>query len=316
MTANAILVAGSMRPQAWRPSLAAELPGRAVHVLGEDFDKASVRYAATWWHPKGSLSDLPNLAVIFSLGAGVDHVFADPSLPDVPVARIVDPDLTQRMSEWVMLHVLLHHRQQRTIARQQTEKVWYEDPDQPAAKDVRVGIMGMGELGADAARKLATMGFEVAGWSSRRKEIPGIASFAGESERDAFLARTDILVVLLPHTPATHGIINADLLSKLARDGRLGGPFLLNAGRGGLQVEADILAALETGVLKGASLDVFETEPLPEASPLWSHPRVYVSPHVAAISHLDAISARIARQIERVEAGGALEHVVERHRGY
>jgi glyoxylate/hydroxypyruvate reductase A len=316
MAANAILIAGSMRPQVWRPTFARELPGREVHILGEDFDKASIRYAATWWHPKGSLSDLPNLAVVFSLGAGVDHVFADPSLPKVQVARVVDKDLTQRMSEWVMLHVLLHHRGQKAIDRQQAEKIWYEDPDQPAAKDLRVGVMGMGELGADAARKLAAMGFQVAGWSTRRKDIPGIASYAGEAERDAFLARTDILVVLLPHTPATHGIIGGDLLSKLARDGRLGGPCLINAGRGGLQVEADILEALDSGGLKGASLDVFETEPLPTASPLWSHPRVYVSPHVAAISHQDAIGAMIARQIERIEGGGKLEHVVERERGY
>jgi glyoxylate/hydroxypyruvate reductase A len=316
MTANAILVAGSARAQAWRDSLAAELPGRAVHLLGQDFDKASIRYAASWWHPKGSLTDLPNLSVIFSLGAGVDHVFADPSLPRVPVARVVDPDLTQRMSEWVVLHVLLHHRQQRTIDRQQAQRLWHEDPDQPAAKDMRIGIMGMGELGTDAARKLAALGFEVAGWSATRKELAGIRSFAGESERDAFLGRTDILVVLLPHTQATHAIIDADLLSKLARDGRLGGPVLLNAGRGGLQVEADILNALDSGLLKGASLDVFETEPLPAASALWTHPRVYVSPHNAAISHLEAISAMIARQIERIEAGGKLEHVVEREKGY
>ena len=316
MTADAILIAGSMRSNVWQTTLSAALPGRKVHVLGEDFDKASIRYAATWWHPKGSLSDLPNLAVIFSLGAGVDHVFVDPSLPKVPVARVVDPDLTQRMSEWVMLHVLLHHRGQRAINRQQAEKVWYEDAEQPAAKDVRVGIMGMGELGSDAACKLASLGFEVAGWSSSRKEIPGIRSYAGAAERDAFLARTDILVVILPHTPATHGIIDADLIGKLARDGRLGGPFLLNAGRGGLQKEADILAALDSGTLKGASLDVFETEPLAPDSPLWSHPLVYVSPHSAAISDHDAIGAAIARQIKRLEAGGHLEHVVERSRGY
>jgi len=316
MSHNAILVAGSMRSPAWRTRLAAELPGRAVHILGEDFDKASIRYAATWWHPKGCLSDLPNLAVIFSLGAGVDHVFADPNLPDVPVARIVDPDLTRRMTEWVVMHVLLHHRQLRRYERQQRQSLWEDDASQPAAKDVRVGIMGMGELGSDAAGKLAGLGFPVAGWSATRKELYGIASFAGEAERDAFLGRTDILVVLLPHTPATHGIINAGLLAKLARGGRLGGPFLVNAGRGGLQVEADILAALEAGVLKGASLDVFETEPLPAASPLWSHPAVYVSPHNSAISDPDTISATIARQIERIEAGGELQHVVGRSRGY
>jgi len=316
MTANALLIAGSMRSEGWRDRLAAELPGRAVHILGEAFDKATIGYAATWWHPQGCLSDLPNLAAIFSLGAGVDHVFADPHLPGVPVARVVDRDLTQRMAEWVMLHVLMHHRQQRLLDRQQGEKLWREDENQPAAKDVRVGIMGLGELGSDAAAKLAHLGFDVAGWSATRKHLPSIRSFAGESERAAFLARTDILVVLLPHTPATHGIINADLLSQLAQDGRLGGPFLLNAGRGGLQVEADILAALDSGRLKGASLDVFEKEPLPPSSPLWTHPAVYVSPHNAAISHQDAISGGIARQIERLEAGGRLQHVVERDRGY
>jgi glyoxylate/hydroxypyruvate reductase A len=316
MTANALLVAGSMRPEPWRQSFAARLPGRAVHILDEDFDKASIAYAATWYHPSGSLSDLPNLKVIFSLGAGVDHLFGDPSLPKVPIARVVDPDLTMRMSEWVVLHVLMHHRQQRLYDAQQAQGIWREDPDQPAAKDMRVGIMGMGELGTDAARKLAAIGFDVAGWSSSRKEIAGIRSFAGKAELDAFLGRTDILAVLLPRTKATQGIINLELISKLAQDGRLGGPFLLNAGRGGLQVEADILEALDIGILKGASLDVFETEPLPASSPFWTHPRVYISAHNAAISHLDAISAMIARQIERIEAGHKLEHVVERERGY
>ena len=317
MKQNAILVAGpSMRPEGWRKRLAAALPDRPVHVLGESFDKSSIAYAVTWWHPKGSLSDLPNLKAIFSLGAGVDHVFVDPDLPKVPVARVVDPDLTQRMTEWTVLQVLLHHRQQRLYDRQQQEKLWQEDHEQPAAKDVRVGVMGMGELGADAAQKLKFLGFDVAGWSTTRKSFPGIRSFAGAGERDAFLGRTDILVVLMPHTPATHGIINADLLAKLAKDGRLGGPFLVNAGRGGLQNEADILKALNAGTLKGASLDVFETEPLPADSPLWTHPKVYVSPHNAAISDHDAISIFIARQIERLEAGGKLEHVVSRDKGY
>ncbi|MFI5014118.1 MAG: 2-hydroxyacid dehydrogenase [Hyphomicrobiales bacterium] len=316
MRANAILVAGSMRAEGWRAQLARELPGRPVHILGEAFDKASIRYAATWWHPKGCLSDLPNLAAVFSLGAGVDHVFADPLLPCVPVARAVDADMARRMAEWVVLHVLLHHRQQRLFDRQQRELVWRDDHPQPAAEEVRVGVMGMGVLGADAAAKLAGLGFEVAGWSATRKHIPGIRSFAGDSERDAFLARTDMLVVLLPHTPETHGIINAELLSKLARDGRLGGPFLLNAGRGALQVEADILEALDSGLLRGASLDVFETEPLPQSSAFWAHPAVYLSPHIGAVSSLQTISAMIARQIEHLEAGGRLEHVVGRERGY
>ena len=316
MKQNAILVAApTMRPEGWRKRLAAALPGRAVHVLGENFDKGSIAYAATWWHPKGSLSDLPNLEAIFSLGAGVDHVFVDPNLPSVPVARVVDPDLTQRMTEWVVMHVLLHHRQQRLMTASTGEAVG--GGSRPARRQGRPHRRhGHGRARRRRGAKAANPRLRRRGLERDAQELSRHSLLCGRRERDAFLARTDILVVLMPHTPETHGIINADLLSKLAKDGRLGGPFLLNAGRGGLQVEADILAALDAGTLKGASLDVFETEPLPAASPLWSHPKIYVSPHNAAISDHDAISVLIARQIERVEAGGALEHVVSRDKGY
>jgi len=176
--------------------------------------------------------------------------------------------------------------------------------------------MGLGELGRDAARKLKTMGFVVAGWSRTKKRVEGIECFYGTEGLDEMLAKTDILVVLLPLTPETRGVIDARLFAKLARDGRLGGPILLNAGRGGLQVEKDIVAALESGVLKAASLDVFETEPLPDASPLWRHPRVYVSPHSAALSEPGLIVAGIAAQIEALERGEKLRNVVDRERGY
>ena len=147
--------------------------------------------------------------------------------------RVVDPDLTARMSEWVVLHALLHHRQLRRYDRQQRERIWDEDDDQPAAGEVRVGIMGLGELGRDAARKLKAIGFDVAGWSASAKSEPGVACFHGPDGLDAMLARTDILVCLLPLTAATRGILDARLFAKLARDGRLGGPVLINAGRGG-----------------------------------------------------------------------------------
>ena len=196
-------------------------------------DPLAVHYAACWKPRPGLLAGYPNLKVIFSLGAGVDHLFLDPALPDVPVVRVVDPDLTQRMSEWVLLHVLLHHRQQRMYDWQQSERIWVDDRFQPAAGDVRVGVMGMGELGADAATKLRMVGFDVAGWARTHKALPDIPVFAGAGELDAFLARTEILVCLLPLTPHTRGILNAGLLRKLAREGRLGGAILLNAGRGG-----------------------------------------------------------------------------------
>ena len=254
--------------------------------------------------------------MLFSLGAGVDHMFRDPGLPDVPIVRVNDADLRDRMSEYVLLHVLLCHRQQRMYDYLQHEKRWEDDAFQPAAKDVRVGIMGLGVLGSDAARKLAMVGFDVAGWSRTPKELEGIDCFAGDGELDAFLVRTDILVALLPFTPQTKGILNAALFAKLARDGRTGGPYLINAGRGRLQVETNILAALDDGTLRGATLDVFETEPLPVESPLWHHPAVTVTPHNSAVSEPDAVARYIAGQIQAFERGEPLQNVVDRVRRY
>ena len=292
------------------------LPSHEIVMLDQPFDRASVRYALTWRHPPGALKDLANLRVILSLGAGVDHLFADPALPDRPIARVVDPDLTHRMSEWVVMHALVHLRQLRRYERQQRERVWEDDDDQPKASDVQIGLLGLGVMGQDAATKLTALGFRVAGWSASPKALPGVTGFSGADGLRRILARTDMLVVLLPLTPATRGIVDASLLSQLKQGGPLGGPVLINAGRGGLQVEADILAALDSGVLKGASLDVFEREPLPSDSALWPHPAVYVSPHNAAISSPKAIAELVARQIEADERGEPLAHRVDRRRGY
>lgn len=299
----------------WVERMRRLLPARPVVTLAEPFDKAAVRYALSWRHPHGSLADLPNLGAIFSLGAGVDHILADPRLPDVPIARVVDPDLTTRMSEYVVLHCLMHLRQQRRWDAQQREKLWDDDDFQPAARELRVGVLGLGELGRDAAHKLQVMGFDVAGWSRSPAKAP-FSTFSGQDGLEPFLARTDILVCLLPLTPQTRGILNRDLFAGLARDGRLGGPVLINAGRGGLQVEGDILAALDDGTLKAATLDVFEREPLPSDSGLWTHPRVTVTPHNAAMSAPEAVGALIAGQIAALERGEPLLHQVDRARGY
>ena len=302
--------------EAWLDRFRRALPGRDVVALGESFDPAAVRYAASWKHPVGSLATLPNLEVIFSLGAGVDHILADPHLPERPIVRVVDRDLTTRMSEWVVLHCLMHLRRTRLYLAQQSRREWNDVRDQPAAADVRVGVMGLGVLGGDAARKLAVMGFDVAGWSRSPKRLDGLPTFAGAEALPAFLARTDILVCLLPLTAGTRGILRRDLFSSLARDGRLGRPIILNAGRGGLQVEADIAACLDDGTLGAATLDVFETEPLPASSPLWLHPGVVATPHNAAASDPDAISRAIADAISRYEAGEPLRNVVDPTTGY
>jgi glyoxylate/hydroxypyruvate reductase A len=267
-------------------------------------------------HPPGSLANLPNLEVIFSLGAGVDHLFDDTALPDRRIVRVVDPDLTDRMSEWVVMHALAHLRQLRRYERQQRDRIWADDDDQPKAGDINVGVLGLGVLGKDAAAKLNTLGFKVAGWSASEKSLPGVACFSGADGLKRLLAMSDMLVVLLPLTDATRGLINAALIAQLRQGGRLGGPILINAGRGGLQVEADILAALDSGRLKGASLDVFEREPLPAESRLWAHAAVYVSPHNAAVSTPGATAAFVARQIEALERGEPLTNLVDRRRGY
>jgi glyoxylate/hydroxypyruvate reductase len=317
--ALALLITGGTEnwsPARWRERFTAVCPDRAVALLPHDqVDYAAVRYAAVWKPQPGSLKAFPNLAAIFNLGAGVDALMADSSLPGVPIVRVADEDLTGRMTEYVVMHVLIHHRHQRYVDACQRDRLW-APPLQRAASAVRVGVMGLGVLGRDAADVLRRLGFDVAGWSRMPKAIPGIAAFAGDAELAAFLARTDILVCLLPLTPATKGILNRRTFSLLARDGVLGGPIVINAGRGGLQVESDLLAALDDDTLAAATLDVFATEPLPVDSPLWSHPKVTISPHNAADTDPDAISVYVAAQIARHERGEPLQNVVDRRLGY
>ena len=289
---------------------------RGVFLLPDAaLDPADVHYAAVWKPAPGELAAFPNLRVIFNLGAGVDALIADSSLPKVPLVRVAVADLTDRMAEYVVLHVLMHHRQEPYLRACQREKRWQPKFQWPASA-ISVGIMGLGTLGANAAEVLARIGFRVAGWSRNRKRIDGIECFHGQEQLDAFLERTDILVCLLPLTPDTRHILDRGLFAKLNRNSPLGAPVLINAGRGGLQNEADILACLDDGTLGAASLDVFADEPLPANSPFWTHPKVILTPHNAADTDADEISKYVARQIERLETGSALENVVDPARGY
>lgn len=302
-------------PGKWVDAIRAHDPHCRVQLAPDVGDPAAVRYALVWKPEPGFLASLPNLEVIFSLGAGVDHLTSDPHLPDRPVVRIVDPDLTMRMTEWVVLQVLMHHRRQRAYDALQAERRWAPIP-QPAARAVRVGVMGLGVLGSDAAEVLARLGFQVAGWSRTPKALAGIECFSGAAELPVFLRRTELLVVLLPLTPDTRGILDAALVDGLAKDGPLGGPVLINAGRGGLQVEADLDRALRDGRLAAASLDVFETEPLPQESPLWSAPNLTITPHVAADSDAGALAGAILAKIAAYERGEPLTGLVDRTLGY
>jgi len=317
--ALALLVHGGTEnwsPERWKRRFDEVCPDRRVFQLPDaEYDPAEIHYAAVWKPVPGELAAFPNLRVIFNLGAGVDAVMADKSLPNVPLVRVSVDDLTGRMTEYVVLHVLMHHRQELYLRACQREKIWAPRFQWPAGA-ISVGVMGLGTLGADAAEALRRLGFRVAGWSRSLKQIEGVECFHGKPGLDAFLRRTDILVCLLPLTVQTRQILNRGLFAKLGRDSPLGAPVLINAGRGGLQNEADILQCLDDGTLGAASLDVFAQEPLPMDSPFWSHPRVILTPHNAADTDPDEISKYVARQIERFEAGGALENVVDRGRGY
>ena len=303
-------------PERWKRRFEDVCADRPVALLpNAALDPAEVHYAAVWKPVPGELAAFPNLRVIFNLGAGVDALMADSSLPGVPLVRVAVADLTARMTEYVALHVLMHHRQELYLRASQREKRWEPKSQWPAGA-ISVGIMGLGTLGADAAQALAHLGFRVAGWSRSERKIDGVDCFHGEGQLDAFLRRSNILVCLLPLTPDTRHILNRNLFAKLDRTSPIGAPVLINAGRGGLQNEADILQCLDDGTLGAASLDVYATEPLPADSRFWTDPKVVLTPHNAADTDPDEISKYVARQIERFEAGGALDNVVDRGRGY
>ena len=297
----------------WTAELNKAAPDIAVRAWPDVGDPADISWALVWKPRHGLLASLPNLKLILSMGAGVDHVFADPTLPaGVPVTRIVDPMLTAGITEYVLLHVLRYHRFLPTLEAQQRERQWkmrFDLHRLPAER--RIGILGLGVMGADSAAKLAALGFAVAGWSRTEKSLPGVESFHGPDGLAPFLARTDILVCLLPLTPATEGILCAANFAHLPE-----GAFLINAGRGGHLVDADLLAALETGRIAHATLDVFHTEPLPDDHPFWAHPRITVTPHNAAISDPRSIVGQVIDNIRRFEAGRPLVNQVDTAQGY
>ncbi|HTV70069.1 MAG TPA: glyoxylate/hydroxypyruvate reductase A [Rhizobiaceae bacterium] len=307
-----LLALTGYHPQRWYDLISTR---RDVTLEPDGTADPSITYAVVWKQRPNLLSTLPNLRIIFSIGAGVDHIFNDPGVPNVPIVRVVADNLTQYMTEYVVWRVLDHHRQGLLYRGQQVRKIW-DEPEQKPASDISVGIMGLGNLGRAAAKALIALGFQVNGWSRQGYPMHGVSTYGGESGLVPFLNATDILVVLLPLTPATQGIISYDLLRHLRCNNGLGGAVLVNAGRGRLQKDADILRALDDGTLKEASLDVFEIEPLPEASPLWTHPKVFVTPHAAATSDPAHLVGPMLDQMDAFERGEPLRNTVDRVHQY
>ena len=295
----------------WKPQLARLMPDLEVRIWPEIGDPAEIDYALVWRPEPGLLASLPNLKLILSLGAGVDHILTDPHLPGgVPIVRLVDPYMTDAMSEYIILQVLRLHRQDLDYRAQQESGIWLE-LDQKNAADRTVGILGFGELGQDAARKLKGLGFDVALWARRQRTVEGLRGYAGSAGLSALLGRSEFLVCLLPLTAETEGILNATTFAMLPK-----GAALINAARGGHLVEVDLLAALASGRLSAAVLDVFAEEPLPAGHPFWHHPRLVVTPHVAAATHPPTAAPIILDNIRRFEAGRPLLNRVDPAQGY
>lgn len=296
---------------AWSVALRRELPELDVRLWPEVGDPAAIDAAFVWRHPHGALAAFPNLRAIFSLGAGVDGILADPLLPRaVPLVRMLDPGLATLMAEYVLGAALRHHCDLDHYERLQRVARW-ERRLRPYLRDRRVGVMGLGELGRAAACTLAAAGFDCSGWARTEKSITGVRCYAGEAGLDAFAARSEILVCLLPLTAQTRGLLDARLFARLPR-----GSYVINAARGAHLVVADLLAALDSGQLAGATLDVFASEPLPSDDPLWSHPLVLLTPHAASITPVDTAARLVADNLRRLGRGEPMRGVVDPARGY
>ena len=306
-----IIRIGPAREQWWLDHMQSLLPEIECRRWDEPGNLEEIEYAVVWRPPAGGLKRFPNLKCIVSVGAGIDHILVDPERPrHVPIIRTTGDDLTQRMREYVCLHVLRHHRRLPEIDEIQNSKEWRQTVNPPAYQR-GVGVMGLGNLGSDAAATLAVIGFDVAGWSRRPKDIPGVKNFTGADGLEPFLKRSDILVCLLPLTDNTRGILGDSLFSMLPR-----GACLINAARGGHLVEEDLLAALDDGRIEYATLDVFHEEPLPAAHPFWDHPRVLVTPHVASLIDPVAGGASIAANLRLFISGEPVPNLVDLEQGY
>jgi len=300
----------TVRGEKLRKRFAEILPDQRVVLAGEEFDKCAVRYILTWKIPD-DLSSFPALEVIFSIGAGVDQ-FIQTSLPEgVVLVRLVDPGLTSMMQEYVTMAVLGLHRDLPAYLTQQRNEVWRQVAVPPPAGERRVGVMGLGELGKGALKALAPFGFSLAGWARSEHVIEGVDCYHGADGFEAFLARTDILVCLLPLTSQTEGILDAALFSRLPK-----GAALVHVGRGRQLNHMDLVEALNSGQLRSAVIDVTEPEPLPPGHPFWSDPRILLTPHIACITRVDMLAPAIAANLLNHRQGKPMLGEVALDRGY
>lgn len=295
----------------WCQMMSDLMPDWDIHPIDDVPDPSAIEYAVVWRPATGAFLPFENLKAIVSIGAGIDHVLEDEKLPrHLPIIRTTGTDLTQRMKEYVALHALRHHRDMPSIQAAQARSEWNQIVVPPATER-RVGVMGLGNLGAVAAGMLRDIGFNTVGWSRSPKEIAGVTTYSGEAGFQEFLEGTEILVNLLPLTEATRGILNADTFNRLKR-----GASVINAARGPHMVDRDLLAALDGGQIAAATLDVFHIEPLPKEHPFWAHPKITVTPHIASMIDAPTGAKIISRNIRLFAETGTLADISDSERGY
>jgi glyoxylate/hydroxypyruvate reductase len=294
----------------WRKLFAAQMPELDVRIWPDVGDERDIDVAAVAAMPPGKLKSFPNLRMIVSLLAGSDTLLNDPTLPDVPIVRVPDPTGDEMMNEAALVHVLRHHRNLPAYQLAQQRSEWISLP-RLRASERHVGVMGLGAIGLPAAKTLAAHGFKVAGWVRSPRPREEIELFCGPEQLSAFLARSEILVNLLPLTAQTKGILNKDAFAMLPS-----GASVINLGRGAHVVEPDLMAALDSNHLAGATLDVFPVEPLPKESPLWQHPKITITPHAARRIEAAGMVPRICDSIRALNSGKPLTQLIDRTRGY
>lgn len=308
---SVLIVAPGRDSENWVKALKNQHPGMNVYVYPEEHEQEEVEFALTWNHPRGLFKNYPNLKVIASMGAGVDHILSDNALPEnIKVTKVVDDTLTEDMGDFVLSQVMNHIRGLHGYTKNQNKKEWnrsqYKRP-----QNTKVGIMGLGVLGNAVADKLHKNYFQVYGWSRTEKDCDNVTSFHGKDQLEEFLNNAEILVCLLPLTEDTKNILNADLFDMLPE-----GAYVINVARGEHLVEHDLMEMINNGHLSGASLDVFREEPLPEEHPFWDHEKINITPHIASVTKPESVVPQIAENYDRMNDGEELKNVVERERGY
>ncbi|MGL9621979.1 glyoxylate/hydroxypyruvate reductase A [Bradyrhizobium sp. U531] len=302
--------ANMVRGAEWARFFAERAPDVPFRLWPDIGDPADVRYLVAWVPPDDIATAFPNLELVFSVGAGVDQFDASIVPAHLPLVRMLEPGITETMVEYVTMAVLALHRDLLDFISQQKEQVWREIRITPARRR-RVGVMGLGQLGQAVLERLKAFGFPLSGWNRSPREIDGVTCYAGRDALPDFLGQSDILICLLPLTDETRGILDAKLFARLPR-----GAALVNVGRGPHLVEADLLAALDGGAMSGAVLDVTDPEPLPLGHPFWSHPRILLTPHNAAMTAPDTAVDFVLDVIARHRRGEELPGRVDRTRGY